>query len=159
MSSSTSKKTIIQRFDRENLQGYLSLSAYLQLSGVEILTQAGNLLLVPYSEIKTVSLVRDFAPPDPAERKLFATRPKTPGLWVRFRFRDNDVMDGLLANDLLRLETYGFSITPPDASSNTQRIFVPKAALSEIRVLAVVGSQPRTPKEPSKDQISLFETS
>lgn len=153
---------MIQRFDRETLYGYLNLGSYLQATGVELLNQAGNLLLVPYSEIKMVCLVREFEAPDPAEKRLFATRPKSPGLWVRLRFRDNDQMDGLLANDLLRQEPFGFAFTPPDPGSNSQRVFVPKQALLDLQVLSVVGSQPRygrKAKQPPKEQMGLFETS
>jgi hypothetical protein len=162
VSSSTNKKAFIQRFDRENLFGYLNLATYLQPRGVELLNLAGNLLMIPYEEVKSVALVRDFVDPDPDERKLFATRPKSPGLWVRMRFRDNEQMDGLLANNLLQLEPYGFSFTPPDPSSNNQRIFVPKQALLDFHVLAVVGSLQRRdqrarPKPVAKDQLGLFE--
>ncbi|MBI4907978.1 MAG: hypothetical protein HY820_30410 [Acidobacteria bacterium] len=160
--SSTSKKALIQRFDRENIYGYLNLASYLQPTGVELLNQSGNLLLVPYTEIKMVCFVREFEAPDPAEKRLFATRPKSPGLWVRLRFKDNDQMDGLLANDLLRQDAFGFAFTPPDPGSNSQRVFVPKQALSGVQVLSVVGSQPRygrKPKGTPKDQMGLFETS
>lgn len=149
---------MIQRFDRETLYGYLNLSAYLQPKGVELLNQSGILLLVPYEEIKSVSLVRAFEAPDPNEKKVFTTRPKTPGLWVRMRFRDDDHMDGLLPNDLLGQEPYGFSVTPPSASSNSQRIFVPRQALRDLQVIAVVGSQTRKPKETPREQMGLFET-
>lgn len=160
--SSTNKKALIQRFDRENLYGHLNVSSYLQPTGVELLNLSGNLLLVPYGEIKLVSFVREFEPPDPAEKRLFATRPKNPGLWVRLRFKDNDQMDGLLANDLLRQDPFGFAFTPPDPGSNSQRVFVPKQALADFQVLAVVGSQPRygrKPKDETKEQMGLFETS
>ncbi|MCC6366448.1 MAG: hypothetical protein IT165_23255 [Bryobacterales bacterium] len=162
MSVSTNKKAIIQRFDRETLYGYLNPGTFLQATGVELLNLSGNLLLAPYSEIRMVSFVREFEAPDPGERRLFTTRPKTPGLWVRMRFRDNEQMDGLLANNLLLLDPYGFSVTPPDPSSNSQRIFVPKQALKEFQVLAVVGSPQRRMAPPrvkpaAKEQMGLFE--
>lgn len=160
MSVSTNKKALIQRFDRENLYGYLNLATYLQPKGIELLSLAGNLLFVPYDDVKCVSLVREFEAPDPAEKKLFANRPKHSGLWVRMRFRDNEELDGLLPNNLLLLEPYGFTFTPPDPSSNSQKVFVPKQALAEFHVLAVIGS-PRLPKHKgkpaSKEQMGLFE--
>lgn len=162
MSASTNKKVLIQRFDRENLYGYVNLSTYLQPTGLEVLNLTGNLLLVPYEEIKSAALVRDFEAPDPNERRLFTTRPKTTGLWVRMRFKDDDQMDGILANNLLLTEPYGFSFTPPDASSNQQRVFVPRQAVREFQVLAVVGSPQRREakaktKPIPKDQMGLFE--
>ncbi|HUQ94727.1 MAG TPA: hypothetical protein VM120_23805 [Bryobacteraceae bacterium] len=141
----------------------MSPGSFLQPKGTELLSLSGNLLLVPYEEIKIVSFVRDFVAPDPTEKRLYTTRPKSPGLWVRMRFRDNDRMDGLLANNLLLMESYGFSFTPPDPSSNSQRVFVPRQALLEFQVLAVIGSaQGREQKAKSKvvkDQLGLFEPS
>lgn len=161
LSASTNKKACIQRFDRENLYGYLSLSTCLQPTGVELLNLSGSLLLVPYEEIKAVCFVKDFEAPDPNEKRLFTTRPKTSGLWVRMRFRDEDQIDGLLANNLALLDPYGFAVTPPDPSSNTQRMFVPKGALRELVVVAVVGSPvkpaARSKPKPAEGQISLFE--
>jgi hypothetical protein len=69
-------------------------------------------------------------------------------------------MDGLLANNLLLLDPYGFSVVPPDPGFQNQRIFVPKAALSGVQVLGVVGSPlraARKPKPVAKEQIGLFE--
>jgi hypothetical protein len=82
------------------------------------------------------------------------------GLWVRAHFRDGDVMEGILTNDLLQLESYGFTIIPPDPYSNNQRIFLPKAALTEMQVLGVVGSplkQFRKAKPAAEGQIELFD--
>ena len=81
------------------------------------------------------------------------------GLWVRLRFRDGDAMDGLLANNLLQLENQGFTIIPPDPGFQNQRVFVPKAALTEVQVLGVVGSplRRRKAKPEAKEQIGLFE--
>jgi hypothetical protein len=76
------------------------------------------------------------------------------------RFRDNDEMDGLLPNNLLN-DVYGFQFTPPDPSSNVQKLFVPRQALAGIEVLAVVGSKVKAakpkPKPEPQGQISLFE--
>ena len=161
MAASTSKKALIQRFERDNLYGYLNLSTYLQPTGVEILNPSGTLLKVPYEEIKTVCLVREFEAPDPNEKRMFTTRPKSQGLWVRMYFRDDDQMEGLMANNLLTVEPYGFSFTPPDPSSNIQRVFVPRPAVTGFQVLAVVGSPHRTgkpkPKPIPKEQMGLFE--
>jgi hypothetical protein len=81
------------------------------------------------------------------------------GLWVRLEFRDSDVMEGILANNLLQLEPYGFSVTPPDPYSNQQRIFIPRTALRAMAVLGVVGSplKKRKARPTPKEQIGLFE--
>ena len=73
--------------------------------------------------------------------------------------RDGDVMDGILSNNLLQLEPYGFTFIPPEPYSNNQKIFCPREALSEFHVLGVVGSPltRRRRKEVPKEQIGLFE--
>jgi hypothetical protein len=156
---STTKKVRISRFDREPLVGYVNPQTYLRPSGVELLTPDGNFSLVPYDEVKAVQFVKDFEPDAGPERKVFHTRPKMDGLWVRVKFRDGEVMDGILANNLLLLESQGFTVIPPDAYSNNQRLFLPRVALAELQVLGVVGSplRRRKPKPVPKEQIGLFD--
>jgi len=160
LAGSTTKKVLIRRFDREPLTGFVNPQGYLQPAGVELMKPDGTLAMVPYQEIKTVSFVRDFdATEAPPERLVFHSRPKMDGLWVRMRFRDGEIMDGILSNNLLQLEPYGFTFIPPEPYSNNQRIFSPRVALSEFHVLGVVGSplSRRRRKEVPKEQIGLFE--
>ena len=160
MAGSTTKKAVVRRFDRESLAGFVNPGTYLQPGGVELMTPSGNLMLVPYHEVKMVAFVRDFETADPAhERKVFNTRPKTDGLWLRLTLRDGEVMEGVLTNNLLALDAIGFNVVPPDAYSNHQRIFVPRSALAEAQVLGVVGSalRKRAGKPPAKEQIGLFD--
>jgi hypothetical protein len=152
---------IVARFDREALSGFVSPQTYLSQEGLELLTTVGTIVIVPYGEVKTVSFVRDFDQGEPRrELRQFTTRPKMEGLWVRLRFRDGDAMDGLLPNNLLQLqlEPYGFTLVPPDPGFRNQRVFVPKAALTEVQVLGVVGMRKgRKPKPVPVEQISMFD--
>ena len=160
MGSSTTKKVLIRRFEREPLVGFINPQAYLRTDGIEVLTTGGAVSLVPYEEAKSICFVKDFdAAEHEPERKVFNTRPKTDGLWVRMIFRDDEVMEGILANDLLQIDPHGFTVVPPDPYSNNQRIFLPRAALKELQVLGVVGSplKRRKPKREAKEQIGLFE--
>jgi len=163
LAGSTNKKVLVSRFDRESLPGFVNPQTYLMPDGLELLTPAGSVQTLPYEEIKLVCFVRDFQEGEPRkELRMFTTRPKMEGLWIRMQFRDADVMDGLLSNNLLQLEPYGFSVIPPDPRFQNQRVFVPKAALSSIQVLGVVGSplrqaQARKAKPALKEQIGLFE--
>jgi len=95
--------------------------------------------------------VREFGDTVIPARKTFTTRPRAEGLWVRLRFRDNEIMEGLMANDLNQASPAGYLVAPPDTRSNTQRIFVPRAALSEMKVLAVIGAQQRRRKPTAAD--------
>ena len=159
MAGSTNKKVLIERFERGSVAGYVNPQTYLQPGGVELMSPSGTLQVLPYEDVKAVCFVRDFDDSDPRDQKTFFTRPKTDGLWVRLRFRDGDVREGLMANSLLQLDPLGFSYVPPNPSSNNQRVFVPKAALADLQILGVVGSPLRRRKEkkPPKGQIELFE--
>lgn len=160
MTASTSKKVLISRFDRETIAGFVNPQSYLQTDGVEVVTRSSVHSVVPFSEIKTVCFVRDFDEGElSGDRRLFSTRPRMEGLWVRMTFRDGEVLDGLLPNNLLGVEAGGFTVTPPDPASRGRRIFVPRAALREIVVLGVVGSPLRRPKPKPEvaEQIKLFE--
>ena len=160
MGVSTHKKVLVSRFDRDTLSGFVNPQGYLLSDGLELMTQSGSVSVVPYDEVKLVCFVRDFQQGEPRrELRLFTTRPKLEGLWLRMHFRDGDAMDGILSNNLLQLDTFGFSVVPPDPGFQNQRVFVPKAALSRIQVLGVVGSPLRTPRKPkltAKEQLEMF---
>ena len=152
---------MVRRFDRETVSGFVNLQTYLQPEGVEVLTVSGTVSLIAYREIKAVCFVREFLPDNPAdERKAFATRPKKDGLWVRLQFRDGDSIEALVANNLLLVEGAGLTISPPDPYSNTQRMFVPRAALTDVQVLGVVGSPLRrreTKPAAKPGQLEMFD--
>jgi hypothetical protein len=151
---------VVRTLDQETVRGYVSPHSYLKAEGVELLSTAGQVVFLPYKEVKAVYFVRDFdGDREHAERKVFTSRPKLGGLWLRMKFKDNEVLDGILPNDLLQLTDKGFTITPPDPFANNQRIFVPKTALQELVVLGVIGNplkqkKRRAPAPPA--QISLF---
>ena len=160
MAGSTNKKVLIARFDRETLSGFVNPQTYLRDSGLELLTTLGTVIVVPYNEIRTVSFVRDFDQGDPDMRQ-FTTRPKMEGLWIRLNFRDGEAMDGLLPNNLLQLESQGFTVVPPDPAFQNHRVFVPKAALTDVQVLGVVGSPLRKGrrKPAPAEQLEIFDKS
>jgi hypothetical protein len=80
-------------------------------------------------------------------------------LWVRLRFKDNEILEGLMPADLTQTTPEGFLISPPDQRSNTQRIFVPRSALESLTVLAVIGATRRPRRGPVEDQrqVPMFE--
>ena len=158
MASSTAKKVVVRRFDRESLTGFVNAFSYLQPKHVELLTPVGTLLTLPYNEVKSVCFVRDFEGETDSGR-IFMTRPKLEGLWIRMAFRDGEVMDGILPNNLLVWEPAGFTVTPPEPDANNQKVFVPREALKSIQVLGVVGSPLRGKRkkaDPMGDQPRLF---
>jgi len=124
------------------------------------MTPSGTIARLAQSEVKVICFVREFDVNGWAgEQRVFKSRPKNEGLWVRAHFLDNDYLEGLLTNDLAKVDAAGFLMTPPDATSNTQRVFIPKSALKELKVLGVVGSpvHKKNPKGPPEGQIGLFD--
>jgi hypothetical protein len=155
----TNKKVFVTRFERESLPGFVQTPGGFTDNTVELLTPAGTLLRLPYSEVKAVCFVRDFDSGDTwREHRSFASRPKAPGLWVRLVFQDNDSTEGMLANNLMLLEANGFYLTPPDPSFQNQRIFVPRLALREVQVVGVIGSRRKVIRPPKVEggQLEMF---
>lgn len=154
MATSTSKKILVERFDRETVPGFINPAEWLTEQGLELLTTSGAVTVLPYADVKAVYFVREFTDAVPA-RRVFGSRPRTGGLWLRLVFRDGDQLEGTMPNNLLQVEAQGLQILPPDSA---QRVFVPRGALTGIQVLGVVGSPVRTErrKAPAKDQIRLF---
>ena len=116
------------------------------------------MIFIDLREVKGVYFVRDFGDAESLGRKTFTSRPRSEGLWVRIEFADNDVLEGLMPNDLTLLEGDGYFVIPPDTRSNTQRIFVPRSALSSLTVLAVIGGGVRRRRdEKDTGQVPMFD--
>ena len=156
---STHKKVIVRKLDRDAVHGYLAPASFVNEGKLELLNTAGKLVLIDLREIKGVFFVREFNDSESLNRKTFAGRPRSEGLWVRLKFHDNDVIEGMMPNDLSQLSGDGFFVNPPDTRANTQRIFVPKLALESLTVLAVIGgpqSRRRKPPVAPEAQVPMF---
>jgi hypothetical protein len=122
--ASTHKKVVVEFLDRKSLRGFVNPSRIGQTPALDVLTPEGE---------------------HEPERTAFLSRPKLDGLWVKLRFRDGETLEGVVANDLLALMENGLQLTPPDFNSNTDRIYVPRSALTHLTVLGVVGIARRKP--------------
>jgi hypothetical protein len=142
--------------DKKPIRGYINPSRLGQSDPVDLLTLEGEHQELPLARIRSIYFVREFSDDFEPERKVFLSRPKLDGLWVRLRYTDGDTLEGVVPNDLLTLLDNGLQITPPDLNSSTDRIFVPRAALSELTVLGVVGIARRKPAAPAPAQPRLF---
>ena len=131
--------------DKKPLRGYLNPSRLGQIDPIDLLTPEGEHAEVPLGKVRSIYFVRDFSDEFEPERKAFLSRPKLDGLWVRLRYTDGETIEGVVPNDLLALLDSGLQITPPDLNSSTDRIFVPRTALTEVTVLGVVGIARRKP--------------
>jgi hypothetical protein len=137
--ASTLKKVVVLLLDRRAVRGYLNPSGLGDAEKIEVLTLDGEQESLRLADVKSVYFVREFKDPFEPERKTFLSRPKLDGLWVRLRFRDDDSMEGIVANNLLELLDTGVRLTPPDLHGNVLHMFIPRTALAEMKVLGVVG--------------------
>jgi hypothetical protein len=154
--ASTHKKVVIVLANKKPVRGYLNPSRLGQIDPVDLLTPDGEHQELSLATIRSVYFVRDFSDDFEPERKAFLSRPKLDGLWLRLRYLDGETLEGGVPNDLLSLLDNGVQITPPDVNSTTDRIFIPRTALSEITVLGVVGIARRKPAAPVAAQPRLF---
>ena len=144
--ASTSKKVIVLLLNRKAVRGYVNPAQLGRSETIDLLTTDGEQESIKLADVKSVYFVREFKDPFEPERKTFLSRPKLDGLWVRLRFRDEDAMEGIVANNLLDLLDSGVRLTPPDLHGNVLHMFVPRTALAEMKVLGVVGVARRTPR-------------
>src|ERR1700693_4591695 len=155
---STHKKVIVRKMDRDSVSGYVAPAQFVHEGKLELLNTSGTVISMDLREIKGVYFVREFSDSESLTRKTFTSRPRSEGLWVRLKFKDNEVLEGMMPNDLSLTTADGFLINPPDLRSNAQRIFVPRTALEPLTVLAVIGATRRRRKSVAADagQVPLF---
>ncbi len=156
---STHKKVIVRKMDRDSVSGYVSPAQFVHEGKLELLNTAGTVITMDLREIKGVYFVREFGDSESLTRKTFTSRPRSEGLWVRLRFKDSEILEGLMPADLTQTTPEGFLVNPPDQRSNTQRIFVPRTALESLTVLAVIGATRRQRHGGPQDQrqVPMFE--
>lgn len=136
---------------------------YLRDDYMEVITAAGNLQKVAYSELKAGCFAKEPGRSDLfSGENVFERRPKLAGLWTRFVFRDGDLLEGVLPHSLLDWPAQGYLLTPPRAGLARQLIFVPRQALAETHLLGVVrvpGGEKRKGKREAvtSGQLSMFD--
>ena len=159
--SSTAKRVILYRFDRQPLEGVVNPAAYLRTNHLELITLDGNLQTAAYQDFKALCFVSETSPADLfTVHSVFERRPKVPGLWTRFTFRDHDQLDGILSHNLLDWPEPGYLVTPPRAGANRQRVFIPRAALLQTDLRGVVGTSGARGKKgelPAQRQLPMFD--
>jgi hypothetical protein len=143
--ASLRKPVIVRKFSRDWCAGYAGLSFGQNEPELEILDLTGKVLRIAWDQVKWVCYVRDFpvaetANPERLLHKRFSTRPRTAGVWLRMTLTDGEELEGLAANDRTLLEGAGVMLTPPDTRSNTQRIYVPRAAIQTLEVVGLIGA-------------------
>jgi hypothetical protein len=156
---------IVRKFSRDWCAGYAGLSFAQDASELEILDLTGKVLRIAWDQVKWVCYVRDFpaqssggetANPERLLHKRFSTRPRAAGVWLRMTLADGEELEGLAANDRTLLDGAGLLLTPPDTRSNTQRIYIPRAAIQALEVVGLIGAGTRKGPARAAEQPELF---
>jgi hypothetical protein len=145
--ASTLKKVVVLCHDGTAERGYLNPGSLGATKVLDLLTVDGEHRLIELERVRSVYFVREFLEKFELDRKTFLSRPKLDGLWVRLKFRDGELLEGIVTNDLLDLLDTGVQLTPPDLNGNSLRLFIPRSALAEMTVLGVVGVARRATQE------------
>jgi len=143
----TQKKVVVRQFKSGLARGYLPAAGFLEEDRLTLMEVDGRAKTIDFKDIKTICYVRDFNvddadDPERLGRKVFQSRPRGEGLWLRLVFHDGDTLEGLSPFDLAfvdsLVEERGLFLTPPDSRSNTQRVFVPRSALASLEVMGYI---------------------
>jgi len=102
------------------------------------LSDTGELTVVPLNAVKALYFVRTFeGSKEYKEIKFFEGHPTIAGLWVRMKFQDNELTEGVVRNSLHYVMNPGFLLKPPDPISNNELVYVVKSSLRAFEVLGV----------------------
>ncbi|HZT72038.1 MAG TPA: hypothetical protein VE996_00115 [Terriglobales bacterium] len=139
---STRKKVLIRSRGRPLLRGYLDPVDFREGGDLRFLSLDGQVVRLPAADVKGVYFVGSFEVGERlGERKGGGSRPRLQGLWVRVRLHDHEVIEGVLANNLLELDGAGLTLAPASVAADYQRVYVPREAIAEALVLGVIGGQ------------------
>ena|SRR5258707_11390762 len=113
-------------------------SGILPTEGLRMQTASGDIVDVDLEKTKAVFIVNSFeGRSDYTEIKFFQGTPGIAGLWVRVKFKDSEVTEGIVQNSLDFVNNPGFFMKPPDPQSNNRRVYVLKKSLVDFKVLGI----------------------
>src|SRR5258707_13469298 len=115
---STHKKVVIRKMDRDSINGHVAPANFVREGKLELLNTSGNVVAIDLKDIKAVYFVREFGDSDSLTRKTFTSRPRTEGLCIRLKFKDNEVLEGMMPNDVNLTTPESFLISPPQLRPN-----------------------------------------
>lgn len=162
----SSKKVILRTMTDDIYPGYLPVSGMIEVESghpsVTLFDLDGRIVPIPLAEVRWIAYVRDFNltdkdDPERLTRRTFLARPRTEGLWLKLTMTDGSIFEGLAPIDLTLvdglLDDKGIFLIPPDNRSNTQRLYIPRHEIRNLKLLAVI-TTPSKPKSVSADQES-----
>lgn len=99
---------------------------------------AGEKRTVDLKSAKAIFFVRTLeGRNDYVELKFFERNPQIEGLWIKIRFKDGEITEGIVHNSLPFVTDPGFFLRPPDPQSNNRVVYAVKSFLTEFRILGI----------------------
>jgi hypothetical protein len=93
---------------------------------------------ISIADIKAIFYVNSFdGDSDHKELNFHSRAPIVHGIWMRFQFRDGEVMEGIVYNSIRYLVEPGFFVLPTAPDSNNRLVYVQKTWLVDHRVLGL----------------------
>lgn len=150
----THKKIALRLLSSGWLTGFGDPAALRSADPIELLPLSGPLVRVARGQLQAAYFLSDFS--QLALLHLPAPRGelRLPGVRMQCRTRDRQMLEGILASDLLALPS-GLDLTPLYARCPWQRVYLPMSALDQLQVVEVVRPV-RHRRTPAPAQILLF---
>jgi len=124
-----------------NSESFDPLSAGLigqTLPSVVALDTGGGRQVIELQNTKALFFVKTLeGRTDYVEVKFFERNPQIEGLWIKLKFKDGEVTEGIVHNSLPFVAHSGFCLRPPDPHSNNRGVYVVKGFLSDFRILGI----------------------
>lgn len=141
-------KVVAHLADGSLIKGYLQDESFDPLSAgligrglpdkIVVQIAEGGTKMVDIKSAKALFFVRTLeGRNDYVELKFFERNPQIEGLWIKIRFKDGEITEGIVHNSLPFVADPGFFLRPPDPQSNNRVVYAVKGFLSEFRVLGI----------------------
>ena len=148
---SKGQKVVINLFSGDMIKGYLAKDDGVDLEtpfrdswgdGLRTITvklrETDVAVEVALRDLKAVFFVKSFlGTPKKKNLRFYKNGPAVGEIWAEIRFKDNEILEGLIENSVSHLTGEGFLVYPSDIESNNLAAYVNKAAIAEYRVLGV----------------------
>ena len=145
------EQRVVVQFGSRTIRGYLAPPAWTTLEdALEAATSRTQETLrirrvdsdiveeVYTADAKAIFYVNTFDGDAKHESLQFSTSaPIIHGVWMRFQFKDGEVMEGIVHNSIRYLVDPGFFVIPTDPESNNRLVYIVKNALADHRILGM----------------------
>jgi hypothetical protein len=154
-SVTTEQKIVVHACSGEIFKGYIELSGGVVpavlcghsegvAKGTITLRSLGSktTLDIPLQNVKSLFFVKSFrGDSGRKDIRFYSNGPEVGNLWVEIRFKDNEIIEGLVENSVQHLRGDGLVVKPTDTGSNNLLIYVNKEAIDSFRILGVRASR------------------